>query len=248
MYFKIFKIFIVLLCTFLVACGEEEQQKIITLGTSADYPPFEYRKNGELMGFDIDIAKAYAKEVGAKLKIEDLEFSSLIGALNSNKIDIAVSALSPSLARKKSVDFSEEYYKGTVSVISRKDNKITSFAAMQRKKIGAQLGSVWETMLKEKAKEIENIELFALGRTPQLIEELKVGRIDAVLIDYEQAINYTKANSELMCMVLENGDTGYAAAFKKGSPLRSEFDRFLQKIKNNGELDILIKKWFIVDK
>lgn len=88
----------------------------LVVGTSADYPPYEFiqkdRGKNSYEGIDIEVAKKFAKDIGVKLVIKNMDFDSLLVALETNKVDAIISALSPTPERIKSVDFSKSYYKG----------------------------------------------------------------------------------------------------------------------------------------
>lgn len=82
-------------------CSNNKDDKLLTLGTSLDYPPFEFSQNGTAVGFDIDIAQALSKEMGYKLEIKDIEFSGLIPALKSGRVDFIMSGMSESEEEKR---------------------------------------------------------------------------------------------------------------------------------------------------
>ena len=115
---------------------------------------------------------------------------------------------------------------------------------MAFKKIGTQQGSVQENYLKELKGTLEGLEIVALGRNPQLIQELKIGRIDAVLIAEIQAKEFVKANPELNYNTIDSKQQGTVIALKKGSRLTEEFNNALDKLEKDGVLEKLKTKWF----
>lgn len=230
----------------ITACDKNEKKNDeLIVATSADYPPFEFQENDAIVGFDIDIAKAFAKDHNLKIKIQDMNFDSLMNALNSNRVDMVISTLTATKDRKKSVDFSNTYYNSVGGLITHKDSNIKSFADLSNKIVGSQLGSTWETLVKEKSTNVENLKSFTLTLVPLLVEELKLNRIDAVLVEKDQAIEFTKINPDLTYHLLERSNVGYAAAFKKKSDLTKKFNETLYKMTINGELNELKKKWII---
>src|SRR4051812_47325674 len=82
-------------------------EKTLVMGFSADYPPFEFKKNGEVVGLDIDVAREVAQALGFSLVLQDMDFSALIPALQSGRIDFAMSGMTLNEERKKNVDFSD---------------------------------------------------------------------------------------------------------------------------------------------
>ena len=227
-----------------VSCGEKHDANALTMGCSADYPPFEFRTQGKLVGFDIDIAKLICEKLGYALEVKDMDFSGLIAALNSGRVDFVMSGMTVTEERIKRVDFSQMYYQPKFAIIYRKDNVVDSPQKMKGKKIGVQLGTTMEIFAKEKAKELEDLEILSLNRNPELIQELKIGRIDGIVIEESQVAHFAKENSDLSYSVLnDSAGEGYAIAFPKGSDLREKFNKVIDEIKTNGELEVLLNKW-----
>ncbi len=107
---------------FLSGCGNEKDRNEIHFVTSAEYPPFEYNEQGEIKGFDIDLAKLIAKELGKKAVFDNMQFSSILPALSAGQADIAISTITITEDRKKNFDFSSPYYfEGMAAVFNQKD-------------------------------------------------------------------------------------------------------------------------------
>ena len=117
---------------------------VITVGTSGDYPPYEFhgQVNGkdEIIGFDIEIAKQLAKDLGVKLVIKDMQFGALLASLNTNKVDFVISGMTPTKERAESVDFSKIYYTAVQTIVIRVKDKdsIKSIADLKGKNISVQ--------------------------------------------------------------------------------------------------------------
>ena len=95
--------------------GKDKLQQIkdageLVVGTSADYAPYEFKKGEKIVGFDDSMVQEIAKDIGVEVKYEDMDFDSLIAALQSDKVDIVLSGMTPNEERKEQVDFSEIYY------------------------------------------------------------------------------------------------------------------------------------------
>lgn len=215
----------------------------LTMGTSADYPPFEFQHRGEIMGFDVDVAKAITEELGYELKVEDMDFGGIIPALKSGRIEFAMAGITATPERSKSIDFSTPYYTPQLAILSRKDAPVNSIEQLPNKKIGVQLGSTMEAFIKEEAKELPGIDVIALGRNPQLVQELKVGRIDGVILEVLQAKAFSEKNSSLEWQTLPGSQEGFAIAFPKNSPLTESFNEAIEALKNSGKLEALQEKW-----
>ncbi|WP_077210968.1 basic amino acid ABC transporter substrate-binding protein [Bacillus dakarensis] len=233
----------------LAACGQEqgqsngEEKKVLEMGTSADFPPFETRDNsGEIVGFDIDLAKAVADELGYELEIKDMSFDGLIGGLQSGTVDFVVSGMSATDERKENVDFSTEYHRSGEMFITLPDSSIKSMDDLAGTKIGVQLGSIQDEGAKKLAEEID-LEVKALNKVPDLIQELKSGRIDAVYLDKTVAEGYVKELGFLGFDDESATTPGMAIAFPKGSELVDDFSKVIEEMKSNGEIEKLEQEW-----
>ncbi|MFB2877337.1 ABC transporter substrate-binding protein/permease [Floridanema aerugineum] len=216
--------------------------------TSADYPPYEFRKTGggaggEIIGFDVDIAKYITRELGYELEIRDTDFSGIIPALQSGRANFAMAGMTPTPERLKNVDFSDIYYEAKNTIVSKKGSNLTTIASLAGKKVGVQLGSTQEKFAKEK---IKGAKIVALNKTGDLIQEIKSNRINAAIIEDAIAKGFIANNPDLEFTTIPNSSeaAGSAIAFPKGSPLVQPFNKVLQQMKQNGEIDALVKKWF----
>ncbi len=128
------------------------QQKL-TMVTSADYPPYEYRDTAtgkdEIIGFDTDIAKYITKKLGFGLEIKDTDFNGIIPALQSHRADFAMAGMTPTAERKKNVDFSDIYYEAKNTIVARKGSNLKKPEDLAGKKVGVQLGSIQEKAAKK---------------------------------------------------------------------------------------------------
>lgn len=222
--------------------------KVLVMATSADYPPYEFyetaKGEGEPVGFDIDIAKALTEKLGYTLEVEDMEFNGIIPALQSERVDFAMSGMTPTEERKQSVDFSEIYYDAKNTIISKSDSGLASYEDLEGKKVGVQLGSIQEGEAKEQAETID-MTIEPRNKVSELIQEVKAGRLDAAIVEDAVAKGYVQNNEDLEFSTVEiEGESGSAIAFPKGSPLAAEFEQALTELKDSGELDGMVTTWF----
>ena len=223
-----------------------QPKKVLVMGTSPDFPPYESvdaQNNGEIIGLDIDIAKFILNELGYELKIASTDFSGLIAAMQSGRVDFIMSGMSATEERKQNVDFSDPYYFARNTIVSKEDNIFESIESLNGKIIGAQLGSVQEAI----ANSIEDAaEVRKLNKVPDLIQELNSNRIDAAIVEDAVAVEMTNANAKLVMNFLpaDNNENGYAIAFPKGSPYVAEFNTVIAQMQESGKLDELLLKWF----
>ncbi|MGB6298606.1 MAG: ABC transporter permease subunit [Rivularia sp. (in: cyanobacteria)] len=225
-------------------------KETLTMITSPDYPPYEFyqTEDGErkIVGFDIDIANYIGEELGFKLKIAQSDFNGLIPALQANRADFVMAGMTPTPQRRKNVDFSIIYYEAKDTIVASKSSNLTKPEDLSGKIVGVQLGTIQEQNAKQIAEKVANIKLKQLNKVPELVQEIKAGRIDAAIVEDAVALGFVKSNPDLESNVIpsiENA-SGSAIAFPKGSQLVKPFNKVLQKMKNNGELERLSKKWF----
>lgn len=219
----------------------------LVLGTSADYPPYEFHKsiNGkdEIVGFDIEIAKAIAKDLGVELEIKDMKFDGLLAALVVDDIDIIVAGMVPKEERKKSVDFSIQYYQADQNVLVRAEDvgKISSIEALKGLKVGAQKSTVQEDLAKEKT---EAAEVKSLSKITDLVLELQNGKIDAVVLVGPVANAYAKQNPKLAVSGISLGsEEGVAVAVNKGTAdLLEAINKSLDTMLKAGTIDKFIEE------
>ena len=129
-------------CTKQPADTGDETQKTLIMGTNAAFPPYEFvADDGSSAGIDVEIAQAVAEKLGMKLEIKDMEFNSLISAVQGGSIDIALAGMTVTDERKESVNFSDTYAKGVQVVIVKEDSAIATVDDLDGKTIGVQAGT-----------------------------------------------------------------------------------------------------------
>lgn len=220
----------------------KESGKLV-VGMSADYAPYEFHKvidgKDEIVGFDVDIANEIAESLGVELEITEMDFGMLIAALQTGKIDMIVSGMSPNDERRENVDFSDIYYEATQSVLilgSDKDT-YTSLESLANKRIGAQMGTIQVSIAEE---QIENANITELTKVSQLVTELKSNKVNAVIVEKPVAETVLKSNSDLHLtdIDIKYEDGGAAIAVKKGSDdLLNEVNSIIDELKTSGKID-----------
>ncbi|HCW8508715.1 TPA: ABC transporter permease subunit [Staphylococcus aureus] len=215
----------------------------LRVGLSADYAPmeFEHTVNGktEYAGVDIDLAKKIAKDNNLKLKIVNMSFDSLLGALKTGKIDIIISGMTSTPERKKQVDFSDSYMMTKNIMLVKKDkvNDYKDIKDFNNKKVGAQKGTEQEKIAQT---EIENASITSLSRLPDVILALKSGKVEGVVVEKPVAEAYLKQNPKLGISNVkfneEEKDT--VIAVPKDSPkLLSQINKTIKEVKDKGLID-----------
>lgn len=147
-----------------------QANKTLTLATSPDYPPYEFKdtavSGNEIIGFDIDIAKYITKELGYELKVIGMDFNGLIPALQAKRADFVMAGMTPTAERKKNVDFSDLYYEAKNTIVANKESNLTKPEDLTGKKVGVQLGSIQQ----EAVKKMAGVQAIPLNKIPDIIK------------------------------------------------------------------------------
>lgn len=242
---KIMLLFMLTILTILSCGGKKatnDGEKMLRVGLNSTFAPFEYIENGNLTGFDVDLMNEIGKNLGYKIEFIDQSFDGLIPSLKAGKIDVIVSGMSATEERKKSVDFTDEYFASTQVYLRKKgNNTLISKESLKGKKIGVQLGTIQEGT----AKTIEGATVVPNESTVNVIMELNAGKIDAMILENIVALEYMKNNPELEIFFEEKLDAGMAMAFDKGknTELIGKINEELKKLKENGKYEELLNKY-----
>ena len=220
----------------LAGCSAKSESKTLTLATSADFPPYEsIGDNGEYVGIDIEIAQAIADKLGYELKVENMDFDSIITAVSSGKADMGMAGLTVTDERLQSVDFSTSYATGIQAVIVAENSPITTvddlYADGATYKVGVQLtttGDIYFSGDIDDGLTTCTIEEYQTGA--EAVASLASGKIDAVIIDNEPAKSFVAANSGLKILDTKYTEEDYAIAFAKNSELTAEVNSALEEI------------------
>lgn len=231
--------------------GCKQKTDTITVLTSSGYEPYEMvDTNGELTGFDIELMEALATEAGLEIEFQDVDFDGIIASLQTGKAEIAIAGISPTEERKDMVDFSDIYYNSeaglTNFLVFDSAKSITSLDDLDGLVVSAQLGTVQATLL-ESLKDEYNFTVDLRNTNTQIIEEIKAGRIDVLVVEKIISESIMEMNTSLAKVGFESSldDTsGNAIAFSKDSEYVEIFNEALKTLKENGTLQELIEKWF----
>lgn len=239
--------------TSLSGCGNSgskdaaQQKKELIVGTEPSFAPFEFPdgKDGEITGFDMDLIKAMAKKLGyEKVTIKGMGFDALIPAMNAGNIDVIISGMSITDARKKQVLFTDPYYESGLMVIVKKDNnEIKSFDDLKGKRIGVQLGTTGA----QEAEKIEGAKVTNFDTSDLACIELKNGNVDAVISDLPVLQYFLKQKGSSYAKAVgtpKKGDFYGIAAPKDKKDLVDGINKALKELKDSGEYKKIYTKWF----
>lgn len=213
-------------------------------GTNAAFPPFEMREGDNVIGIDAEIAARIAEKLGVELVVEDMEFDSLMSALESGKIDFIAAGFTIKPDREKRVLFTDTYFKAVQAVLVQKyNNDIVEVDDLKGKKIGVQNGTTGDFV----AEDIEDAEVARYNNGIEAVLDLKNGNIDAVIIDNFPAQVLVKENPEIKMLDIKPAeDEEYALAVRKGdTELQQIINEVLKEMTESGEIEELVNKYSI---
>lgn len=218
----------------------------LIVGTSADYPPYEFHAlidgQDQIVGFDIEFAKAIGEALGVEVEIQDMDFTAVLTGVETGLIDIGIAGINPDPERDKTMDFSDIYFKSTYTVLvkaSEAENYKT-LDDLKGKMIGAQLGTVQEEMANT---QIEDAQVVALAKVTDLVLQLKTGLIDAIVVEVPVADSYAKQNEDIVTVPeidfsesgLEGGSVVIAANGEVA--LLDEINKVIADLQSTGQIE-----------
>ncbi|HEM6244229.1 transporter substrate-binding domain-containing protein [Streptococcus suis] len=231
------------------ALDKIKEKGTLVVATSPDYAPFEFQAlvdgKNEVVGADIMLAQKIADELGVKLEVSAMSFDNVLSSVQNGKADIAIAGLSYSEERAKVFDFSESYYQISDVLLIKKDsaNSLTSIDAMSGKTLAVQKGSTQEAYAQENISQANLISLTLMG---EAVNELKSGKVDAILMDSPVAAGYVSQNSDLAVASVEFptiDENSKVIALPKGSAeLKTAIDKAIAEVKASGEFDTFLEK------
>ena len=217
----------------------------LTMGTNAYFAPYEYYDGEKIVGIDAEIAEAIAKKLGLTLEIKDMQFDSIITAVEAGDVDVGIAGMTVTDERKEQVDFSISYANGVQSIIVKEDSAIKIadylFADGANYKVGVQLGTTGDIYCEDDLGK-ERVTEYANGN--EAVVALLGGDIDCVVIDNEPAKSFVANNQGLKILETAYADEDYAIAIKKGNTqLRDAIDDAIKALTSDGTIDAILKKY-----
>lgn len=221
----------------------------LKVGTHPTFAPFEFSdQEGNVIGFDLDVIKAIAKANGDEIQIESMPFDGLIPSLLTGNIDVIISGMTITDARKKRVLFTDGYYDSNLSYLIKKDKAdvYTSAEALKGKTVCVQIGTTGHAF----ADTITPGNVKALNNESDAILELSNGGCEAVINDRPVNLYYLKkSNLDTLVDVVdpkfkENVDSFGIAVRKGNNELLEKLNKGLKDLQASGELDKIHIKWF----
>ena len=218
------------------------------MATESEFAPFEFKSlvNGKdtLVGADIELAKAIGEKLGVKVEFSVMSFDNVLANVQSGKADIAIAGISVTDERKKVYDFSDSYYTSENVVIVKKDkvNDYTSTDSLAKQTVGTQKGSVQETVAK---KQIPKASVVSLASNGEMINELKSGQLQAVVLEKAIAEGYIAQNDDLTLPTLISSQMVQMlmpSQHVRSDDLLKEINAVIKETKDSGKFDQWLKE------
>ena len=221
---------------------------VLTMATNASFPPYEFYEGDTIVGIDAEIAAAIAEKLGLTLEIEDMEFDSIITAVNGGKADIGMAGMTVTPERQEEVNFTTSYATGVQVIIVPEDSDITSVDDLMAEGashiIGVQrntTGDLYTTWDLEDAG-LATIDRYSKGT--EAIMALVTGKVDCVVIDNEPAKAFVAENPGLKILDTEYIEEQYAGAIAKdNTALLDAINKALQELIDDGTVKSIVDKY-----
>lgn len=214
---------------------------VLTMGTNATFPPYEYYDGDDVVGIDAEIAAKLAEKLGMNLEIVDMDFSSIITAVQTGKIDVGVAGMTVTEERLQNVDFTTSYATGVQVVIVKEDSDIATVDDLDGKLIGVQEGTTGHIYCSDDYGE-ENVIAYNNGATA--VQALQQGKVDCVVIDKQPALSFVEANEGLKILDTEYVVEDYAIAVSKdNTALKDALNAALEEMIADGTVQEILDQY-----
>jgi polar amino acid transport system substrate-binding protein len=217
--------------------------KVLTC-TGLPYEPFEFDKDGKVVGFDVDLVDLVAKKLNATQEVVDTPFDGIQSGvdLNSGKCDLAAAGMTITDTRKQNFDFSDPYFDATQALVGKKGTSYTGLDKLTGKKLGVQNGTTGAEYAKKNAPDVEQVTFEDLGL---LLNAVQTGTVDAAIKDNGVLYDWVKKNTDFEVGTEFATGEQYGIGVKKGNAaLLKVVNETLAATKASGEYDTIYKKWF----
>lgn len=231
-----------------VSCSENPSVgKTLRVANEPAFPPFEFLgSDGKSQGFSLDLMNAIAQAANFKIDYQSVPFEGIIPALQAKTVDAAISSITITEERAKTVSFSRPYFKAGLAIAIRSDNQdITNFDSLKNKRIAVQIGTTGA----KKAQEIPGAKIRSFDSAPLALQELANRNVDAVINDAPVTLYAINSGNLKGLKVVEQLVTEeyYGIATPKDSANLALINDGLDKVLENGTYGEIYRKWFKVD-
>lgn len=249
---------VLMACAVFAACSKDtdngnETKGTLVMATNAAFPPYEYKDGDSFAGIDVEIAEKIAEKLGMTLEIQDVEFGSIIGGVQTGKFDMGMAGLTVTDERKESVNFTNTYAKAKQVVIVKSDSSITSLDNLKgdgSMKYGVQQDTTGDIYASDTIENggygEENVIRYKTGN--DAVQALVNGKVDAVIIDNEPAKSFVAANEGLTILDGAWVEEEYAIAIAKdNTELLDKVNTALEELIADGTVQSIIDKYITAE-
>jgi len=215
----------------------------LIVATDTAFVPFEFKQDGEYVGFDIDMWAAIAEEIGVEYELRPMDFSGIIPALQTGQVDVALAGITIKDERKKVIDFSDGYYDSGFLIMVPADSDITGAESLNGKTLAVKTGTSAADYAEE---HFTGTELRKFPNVDNAYLELRTGRVDAAMHDTPNVLYYIAqaGGGDVKAVGEQLMAHEYGIGFPKGSELVSKVNDALANMRNDGRYDAIYVKWF----
>ena len=226
----------------------DNSKKPIRIATCSTTPPMSFIRNGEHVGFEVELAMRFGEYMGRPVELCDMYFSGIIQSVVGGTVDFALSSLSITEERAKSIDFSIPYYDGNIQLCIRRENSpiqertiYRSLDDLAKSKVATYTGSSQELALEKK---YPDMEILRMDADLDMLEALVSGVCEAAVLDDYTMKYYSKEVGGIE-VIDSFGELSFGVAFKKGKniELREQFNSFIREIESNGVMQQMKQRW-----
>lgn len=257
---KVFAVVLAVLmaCAVFAACSKNtdngnETKGTLVMATNATFPPYEYKDGDSFAGIDVEIAEKIAEKLGMTLEIQDVEFGSIIGGVQTGKFDMGMAGMTVTDERKESVNFTNTYAKAKQVVIVKSDSSIASLDNLKgdgSMKYGVQQDTTGDIYASDTIENggygEENVIRYKTGN--DAVQALVNGKVDAVIIDNEPAKSFVAANEGLTILDGAWVEEEYAIAIAKdNTELLDKVNTALEELIADGTVQSIIDKYITAE-
>lgn len=249
---------VLMACAVFAACSKNtdngnETKGTLVMATNATFPPYEYKDGDSFAGIDVEIAEKIAEKLGMTLEIQDVEFGSIIGGVQTGKFDMGMAGMTVTDERKESVNFTNTYAKAKQVVIVKSDSSIASLDNLKgdgSMKYGVQQDTTGDIYASDTIENggygEENVIRYKTGN--DAVQALVNGKVDAVIIDNEPAKSFVAANEGLTILDGAWVEEEYAIAIAKdNTELLDKVNTALEELIADGTVQSIIDKYITAE-
>ncbi|MFP4020490.1 MAG: amino acid ABC transporter substrate-binding protein [Halanaerobium sp.] len=254
---NLFNIFVVVILALLLIGGnvmaedslaEIQEEGKMVVGLDDSFPPMGFRDDsGEIVGFDIDLAKEAAKRLGVEVEFKAVDWDGVILSLKNGTIDVIWNGLTITEEREESIDFTKPYLENSQSIMVQKDSDIETKDDLADKIVGIQLGSSAVSAVESEPEVMDSFEeLRQFSNNTEALMDLQTGRVQAVVLDVIVGRYYMSQRPGQFKVLEEDfGGEEYGVGVRDGADsFREALNEALDEMIEDGTAAEISEKWF----